>query len=199
MKAICCLLLVLPLLYSCNNQDSQPEKIVADFDSIRKRLDAVNKVANRSTAALYDSVFKKYSESSLRQFYYTVTDCKGYLQDIKRKFIIACGDTTGTLIPEENIEKPSLTNDFFQGDGPGKFLVLQLTDVQKAFLAHTADLALKQKINSLTEVPFSKKEEGFMKLYFYNVPPVAAITILSKFENDIANIEYKILKNYLNK
>ncbi len=198
MKAIFSLVLIF-MLCSCNNQDSRSEKIIADFDSINKKLDAANNSTSHSAFALYDSIFNKEPQSSFRQFYYTVNDCKGYLQDLKRRFIIACGDATGTLIPEESIDKVSLTNDFFQGDGQGKFLVLQLTDVQKAFLTNTTDSTLKQRINSLTEVPFSKKKEGFMKTYFYNVPPVAAMTILSKFENDIENIEYRILKDYLNK
>jgi hypothetical protein len=41
--------------------------------------------------------------------------------------------------------------------------------------------------------------KDFIELYFYNAPPIAVLTILSKFAVDINNIEHKILLEQLNK
>jgi len=41
--------------------------------------------------------------------------------------------------------------------------------------------------------------KDFIELYFYNAPPIAFLTILSKFAVDINNIEHKILLEQLNK
>ena len=78
----------------------------------------------------------------------------------------------------------------------------RLKEVQNYLNAIAIDSSLKDEIKAwntfkLIEEPDGKESSKFMKVYFYSVPPVAAITILSKFENDIKNFENKVLSNCL--
>jgi hypothetical protein len=192
-------LYILFILCSCNNHRSQSDEIFAKIDSLNQSLNKINDRLGQSTSALYDSVEKKYSESYLQQFRYHVSDFKAYMDDLKRRFTIACGDPTGEMLPEGSVDSLELSNKFFIESGPGKDLPAHFEAIKKILLPHTSSSELKERINQLGGAPFNKKEEGFMKTYFNNVPPVAALTILSKFANDVNNIENKILQEYLSK
>jgi hypothetical protein len=169
------------------------------FDSVNQSLNKINERFGHSTSALYDSIEKKYPESHLQQFRYNVSDFKAYMDDLKRRFTIACGDSTGEMLPEGSEGSLELSNKFFIESGPGKDLPAHFEAIKKILLPHTSSPELKEKINQLGGAPFNKKEEGFMKAYFHDVPPVAALTILSKFANDVNSIENRILQEYLSK
>ncbi|HMK24504.1 MAG TPA: hypothetical protein VK483_00640 [Chitinophagaceae bacterium] len=191
-------LLILSILFSCNNHRRKSDQILRKFDSVNLSLKKTNESIGLSTDALYDSIAKKYSETFLQQFRYSVSGFKDYMHDLKHRFIVACGDSTGEMLPPESEVDISRINNFFLSEkSNAKYLLPQLEAMQKTFFAHTSNPELKEQISHL--VPPSKEKDGFMKAYFYDVPPVAALTILSKFENDISNIENKILQEYLSK
>lgn len=176
-----------------------PDEIIRKFDSVNNSLEKVNVPIAQSIDDLYDSIAKKYGESKMQQFYYQLNDCKGFLYDLKSRFVLACGGKSGDILPPEAYESVELTNEYFITNGKGDGLLAYLEDIQKTLLRHTDNNDLKEKITALTQVPFSRDGDGFVKAYFYNTPPVAALTIVSKFENDITTIERQILQEYLRK
>jgi hypothetical protein len=195
MKNILGLLLVIAFC-SCVNH-GEPDKVLKDFDSVNQSLKEINSKYGQSASSLYDSLRKKLGESHLRQFQYTISDCRLYLEDLKRSFKIFCGDSSGTNLPGSSEDKFSLTNSFFANEqGPGRHLLPELKEVQKVSLDNTGNPLLQEQIKDLTKTPPGR---DFMEIYFYDTPPVAVLVILSKFANDINNIEYKILQEQLNK
>jgi hypothetical protein len=211
-----------------NRGESEKERILKEFDSINKSLNnpplsdtdeitkafntvngSLEKISNtifRNSAILYDSLERKLSGNGgygkIQQLYYVVNDFCGYLSDLEMKFKIACGDSTGETLPGESTDNILLTNNFFLKEGYAGNLFQQMKSVQAALLLNTTDSILTEEMNKWIMIPIREKngndENKFTRGYFYYVPPVAAITILHKFENDVRMFENKILNNYLN-
>ena len=106
------------------------------------------------------------------------------------------------MLPEESGDNISPTNDFFLKKGYAGKLFQQMKSVQAALLLNTTDSILTVEMSKWIKIPFGEKkgndENKFARGYFYNTPPVAAITIIHKFENDVRIFENKILISYLN-
>lgn len=198
MRTLITAIFLFPATLACNNRNTS-DGIMEKIDSVNNTLKRANESVHKSSSDLYDAVVRKYGESKLQQFYYHVSDCKGYLDDLKFRFNIFCGDSTGQLLPEARLDDMESTNIFFIEMGNGKILLNQLLKMRELFLQHTQNSDLRQQIEQLGDVPFDKEKKGFVQTYFYMTPPVAALTIISKFENDINIFENKILQEYLSK
>ncbi|TMI70986.1 MAG: hypothetical protein E6H09_14655 [Bacteroidetes bacterium] len=195
MKNLPVLLLALSFC-SCANH-SEPDKVLKDFDSVNQSLKEIDSKYGQSTSSLYDSLKKKLGESRLGLFQLTISNCKSYLEDLQRRFKIFCGDSSGISLPENSEDNISLTNRFFENkQGPAGHLLPNLEEVKKVSLDNTDNPVLEEQIKNMVRTPPGK---DFIELYFYNAPPIAVLTILSKFAVDINNIELKILLEQLNK
>lgn len=206
-------------------KEQEKEKILREFDSLNKSLnkplpydsndglgalkralaplERTEDIVDKNNAILYDSLEKKLAEAGgfgkIRQMRYVVQDCYGYLTDLERQFSLACGDTAGKEIPTGKEGDLSIANEFFFGKGPGSNMEVVFKKTRDALLANTKDSSIIAEINKLGRVreSLAAKHKDFMHAYFYNVPPVAVITILNKFELDIRLIEQRILQEYL--
>lgn len=214
-------------MYSCSNKaKKEQDRLLREFDSISKSLDkpafrdssrggvgtgnGVGSIGSASekallmTILLYDSLEKKFGGtatfSKIQQMSYHMQDFYLYLYDLKRRFYIAAGDSIGRNLPEGKEADLALTNSFFLGKDPDNNVGIKLKNVQAALLLNTKDTSLIEAINKLTSIPVSAqgKQKDFMNAYFYNVPPVAANTILNYYEFTIRNFENQILQDYLN-
>jgi hypothetical protein len=194
-------------LLSCNNHHSASEQILKDFDSVSKSLENTIENASKSTNTLYAEFEKKFaindSFGKISLMQPTFQQFHGFMSGLKRKFIITCGDSSGTALPLQSEDNLSLTNSFFfQKNNEAMYLFPQLKEVQNYLKVIAIDSLLKDEINAwntfkLIEGPRGDEGSKFMKKYFYNLAPVAAITILDKFENDIKKFEDKVLSNCL--
>ena len=171
------------------------EDIVREFDSLNRELDNINDKYN-DLDSLYKIAVSRYAEAFLDQFYLTLKDAKGYLTDLKFRFIQFCGDSAGESIPMKNFDNTKLAHDFFSKDN-GQTLYMRLKDVQRTLMSHNDDPSLDEKIKAMTGPGKEGDVNAFVQTYFSDVPPVAAMTILSKFENDIRDFEIKVLQNLL--
>jgi GldM N-terminal domain len=201
-KHIILSLVVLVVLFSCANHSSTSDEFLEDFDSVSKSLEKTNGRVSKSTNTLYAELEKKFGDNGgfgkIQQMRYYVQDFYGYISDIKFRFNIACGDkSTGLMMPEESTDDLSLTNNFFIENKHAETLVNQMKAVQKVLLLNVTDPSLKDEIERWMVIPVREKKYSFERAYFYNTPPVASISILNKFENDVKVFESKILTNYL--
>jgi hypothetical protein len=189
---------VLYVTAGCNNR-SASDRIMEKFESVSNSLRWVNERVEEINTAIYDSIAKKYGESKLGQFRYHVNDCISYFEDLKYRFIVFCGDSSGRLLPEESLDDINLSGSFFIKEGNGEKLQAQLQNAGKVFLAHAQSPELIKRIKQLGAAPSSSLKKSFAESYFQMTPPVAAMAIISKFENDMKQIESIILQEYLSK
>lgn len=197
--------LVLPVLYSailisfltaCKNAPSAKDKILQDFDSVNQSLNKLNKEFGANTRALYDSITLKYGEIFLKEFQSAITDTRNYIKYLKAGLIVACGGV-GETLPADSYDDLDAAEKFFIKEKNAENLYYKLANVQKAFSSHNDDPLLDEEINKLTLSPKGEGAAAFADAYFNKVPPVAAFTILSKFENDIIVLERKVLQQIL--
>jgi hypothetical protein len=191
MKEMVFISIAFTVLLSCNNNHSASEQVLKDFDSVSKSLENTNEKIPKSTSTLYAEFEKKFaindSFGRISLMRPTFQNFYRFISDLKRKFIIICGDSSGTIVPLQSEDNLSLTNSFFfQKKSEAVYLFGRLKGVQNQLKAIAVDSLLKDEIKAwntfkLIEEPGGSERDKFMKKYFYNVPPVAAITILNKF------------------
>lgn len=188
---------------SCKNSSNEKDEILQKFDSVNKELQkATDKIdsnnKNTGTDALYDSVAMKYTQSMMQEFKTEITDFKVYLHSLKTDFIKFCGGADGQKIPAGKEDNADLTKSFFKKNDKAEELYLKLSDVQKTLSSYNDDPSTEEEITEMVRVPKHEKADKFYKLYFDNTPPVAALTILTKFETDVNMFEKKIVSSFLN-
>lgn len=200
MKEIPAIILLLVFcIYGCNNgsQPAQQDEVMRKFDSVNHSLQQTDRAVESSARDLYKMLEKKWAGTdkagSLQQFRYHIHDFYGYMADLKYRFYTALGDSTGSSMPSAAEDNMDISNRFFMSDEAAWVLEEQLKNVQKVFTRVNSDTALNNKIERLTNHP----GKDFNKGWFYNVPPVAALTILNKFENDVRTIEARLLEHLL--
>jgi len=183
---------------ACNNRrQRERDFMLKQLDTLNQQLKSFQKEMEPDKYVLYDSVAKKYTEVYLEQFRSTLSDCITYIGDLKLRFAKYCGDKEGLAIPANKEDSIDLTNRFFIKDGNGEILYFRLTDVQKTMSSHNDDPELDKEIQSMTSISEEEGAKVFTRKYFNGIPPVAAMTILSKFVNDIDRLEKKVLQQIL--
>ena len=189
---------VLLVIASCHNTGSEKQEIVQKFDSVDQKLKNEDTVINNPDInALYDTVAVKYTPHMMGEFKSAVTEFKTYIQSLKKEFVSFCGGTDGKTIPEDRQDDENLTKTFFKKDNKGEDLYYKLSDIQTTLSSYNDDPAMEEEITEMVRVPKHGKPDKFYKLYFNNVPPVAILTILSKFETDVIMFERKIVQSFL--
>ena len=120
-----------------------------------------------------------------------------YIEELKKQIKIASGGTKPTYADfnQDNLEGP--TNLMADPGTKGNELKQKLTEYRNTLLNINPEIKSKFE-NSLPlklETPPSSGEikKSWSDVYFNMVPAIAAITILSKFENDIKNSEAMIV------
>jgi hypothetical protein len=198
-KSVCWIVYLFSFTLIFTHCKSKKEKtnvdVVREFDSLNRELDKMNN-SYEEIDTLSNAIAAKYSQSFLQQFTFVLTDCKKYLSDLKFRFVQFCGDTAGESIPMKNFNNTELARDFFSKEN-GETLYNKLKQAQKTLTSHNDDPVLDEKINTMTGSEKGNDVKTFVQTYFSNIPPVAAMTIISKFENDIRYFEIEVLKNLL--
>jgi len=125
-----------------------------------------------------------------------------YIEGLKQELKVEAGlDAATGEFKEDDLE--AATRLFVSappaGKNKGKDLYQKLSDVKAKLLAIDPDIA-KEFDKTLPidlEIPKSKNEasnKDWASAYFHMTPTIAAITILSKFQNDIKNSEAQVVE-----
>ncbi|HEX7844908.1 MAG TPA: hypothetical protein VF476_03845 [Chitinophagaceae bacterium] len=182
------------VISSCSNgvSDKEKDRILQNFDSIRLSLEKGGTLQN--SRLLYDSLVSRlmHEPDPWRQFYYSVHDFYGYIDNVQGRFQAECGDSAW----ENNIE---ITNRFFADNkNTSAGLYGSLKSVLNYLHSKATDSATRGKISTFDHATFGKMRsmEDMKKVYFHNVPPVAVITILNSFEQKVRDLELLVLKEH---
>lgn len=188
----CCSLLVT----ACNEQAVKQAEINEPF---RKTADTLQKNAGPAAERLhlYKTAETRLNggegSSRLQQLRYATTDFYGYIDMLTGRLVQSCLDSNAKEQDNNGAEAVACTNQFFASEKNAAQLLPQLTGLQKQFGFYANSETLQRKIAKLTEYPGKEKGGDFLRGWFYNVPPVAAFTMLRHFENEVQGIEKRIL------
>jgi gliding motility-associated protein GldM len=209
-KMINMMYLVLTALLALNVSS----EILNAFKTVNKSLENTNSTVDKSTQTIMTSLQQKMSDPSTAtkaQFWYPkaqqvqgyaktiYTYIQGLKDDILRK---AGGDPNN---PSKNFKEDNLdiATRMMVDKGEGKKLLQELANFKKNVLAvdHSIDSAFSTSLPIDLTAPKtgSKANKSWEAAYFRMVPTVAALTILSKFQNDVKTTENRIIQHCHNK
>jgi gliding motility-associated protein GldM len=188
-------------------------EILNAFKTVNRSLENTNTTVNKSTETIMKSLDQKRSDPSTAtkaQYWYPkaqqvqayAKDVYAYIQSLKEEIINkAGGDPEKRSFKSDNLD---IATRMMVDKGKGKELLQQLADFKNNVLKKvdpSIDSAFGTSLPINLEVPKTqdKSNKTWERAYFHMVPTVAALTILSKFQNDVKTSENRIVQFCHNK
>ena len=203
-KMINMMYLVLTALLALNVSS----EILNAFKTVNNSLEATNKVVNASTQEIMTSLQSKLNEDGTReraQIWYPhakkaqdlTADLYNYIQKFKDQILKEAGADYAKGDSSYKDDNLDIATRIMVEHGGGKELYKRLDEYKKEILGLDPKIS-GQFANSL---PISlakpktqnKGNKSWEDAYFRMVPTVAALTILSKFQNDVKTTENKVV------
>jgi gliding motility-associated protein GldM len=182
-------------------------EILNAFKTVNKSLEITNVTVNNSSEtimkSLEDKMLDPATAARAKKWYPKAKQVQDYsktayafIQVIKDDIIKqGGGDPDKTSFKADNLD---IATRLMIDGGKAKELQAQLETFKKNVLGvdPSIDSAFANTLPINTAVPttVSKANRTFARAYFHMVPTVAALTILSKFQNDIKTSENKIVQ-----
>jgi gliding motility-associated protein GldM len=203
-KMINMMYLVLTALLALNVSS----EILNAFKTVNNSLEKTNEVVNSSTAEIMTSLQNKLKDDGTRERAQTwlpkaqktqelTTDLYNYIQKFKDQILTEAGANFSkgdSTYKDDNLD---IATRIMVEHGGGKELYKKLEQYKKDILA--IDTAIAQNFSTSLPINLSKPRTSnkgnktWEDAYFRMVPTVAALTILSKFQNDVKTTENKVV------
>jgi gliding motility-associated protein GldM len=182
-------------------------EILNAFKTVNNSLEKTNEVVTASTNEIMTSLEEKKKDpgtaakaniwyEKAKQAQDLSKQMYAFIDDLKKK--IATGAKYDpTSDKDKGIDNLDVTTRVMVEKGDGKLLKSKLEEYKKKVL--DIDSLIKQNFNSSlpinTDMPKTKNKSNktWESAYFHMVPTVAAMTILSKFQNDVKTSENKVI------
>ena len=204
-KMINIMYLVLTALLALNVSS----EILNAFKTVNNSLLTSNTATNSSTSQIFGSLTDKLTEPGAQEkaaiWHPIAKDIMGYAQkantaieEMKKELVLAAGGDKADPYKgykEDNLEAATRV---FVKKGKGKELLQLLTDFKNNVLKRDSAIgrAFATSLPINLDKPISQtgdKKKNWEESYFHMVPTIAALTILSKFQNDIKVSENKVV------
>lgn len=209
-KMINLMYLVLTALLALNVSS----EILNAFKTVKSSLDNSSVLAGSKTAQLFQSFQKKMEKPETKEKA-TIWFAKAqeaqkkseeifkYIDELKMELMKEAGynPPKDTTFKEDNLE--AATRLFVEvapkGKGKGKELLKKLEDYKKGLLA--IDSSIQLEIGNALPIDLSMPKtqsagnNTWEAAYFRMTPTIAALTILSKFQNDVRNAEAQVVEH----
>lgn len=188
-------------------------EILNAFKTVNRSLENTNTTVNKSTETIMASLEQKMTEPATAekariwqpkalQIQGYAKTAYAYIQGLKDQILTkADGDPKK---PEKSYKEDNLdiTTRMMVDKGEGKKLLAKLEEFRKNVLAVDPEMAKEFATTlpiDLSAPKIGGKTKSWEYAYFHMVPTVAAITILSKFQNDVKTSENKLIAYCHNK
>ena len=124
-------------------------------------------------------------------------DLDTYINDLKKKLKEGAGLRIVDGKEDFKADNLDASTRLFETNGEGKKLLQKLEDYKKSVLSLDAKIgtAFANNFPVSTDVPVSQEggKKDFTTSFFHMTPTVAALTMLSKFQNNIKNAESQVV------
>ncbi|MEJ8841158.1 gliding motility protein GldM [Lacibacter sp. H375] len=191
-------------------------EIINAFKVVDNSLTTTNTVVNRSTETIMESfkiklaapesrvkaeVWMPKAETAVR-LTKEVTD---YIEQLKMKIKVEAGydpKDPESKFKEDNVD---IATRIMDKQGEGEKLRAKLEQYKKAMLAIDPEVAkmFEKNLPINTEIPKSNTRQmgkvTWASAYFHMTPTVAALTMLSKFQNDVKTTESRFVNEFHNR
>ena len=203
-KMINMMYLVLTALLALNVSS----EILNAFKTVNNSLESTNKVVNASTQEIMASLQTKLSDDGTKEraaLWYPhaqkaqqlSTDLYNYIQKFKDQILSEAGADFAKGDSSYKDDNLDISTRIMVEHGGGKELYKRLDQYKKEILALDPEIgkqfATSLPINLTKPKTQNKGNKSWEDAYFRMVPTVAALTILSKFQNDVKTSENKVI------
>src|SRR5258706_5279246 len=189
-------------------------EILNAFKTVNNSLQNTNTTIDKSTGTILTSLQEKLTDpttATRAQIWYPkaqqaqgfAKEAYSYIQGLKDAILTKSdGDPKNPdkSYKEDNLDIPTR---MMVDKGEGKKLLQKLTEFKKNMLGidPSIDSAFKDVLTIDLNIPKTqnKSNKTWESVYFHMVPTVAALTILSKFQNDVKTSENRIVAYCHNK
>jgi gliding motility-associated protein GldM len=204
-KMINIMYLVLTALLALNVSS----EILNAFKTVNNSLVKTNTVVNTSTGEIYKSLVDKKTdpqtaakaqkwEPKAKQAMDIAAKANAFIQGLKDEILTAAGGDPNDPTKKFKEDNLDVATRLLIKQGKGKQLLQVLTDFRNSMIG--LDDSLKAEIEKKLQIDLEKppsqtgnNKKNWEEAYFHMVPTVAAMTILSKFQNDIKTSENKVV------
>jgi gliding motility-associated protein GldM len=189
-------------------------EILNAFKTVNHSLETTNTTVDKSTQTIMGSLQQKLTDpltaTKAQIWYPKAQQVQGYaknvysfLDELKTKIVKAAGgdfEKGDSSYKEDNLDVPTR---IMVEQGEGKKLKKMLEDYRQNVL--TVDPEITKEFSNSLPIDLSmprtknKSNKTWEAAYFHMVPAVAALTMLSKFQNDIKTSENRVIAYCHNK
>lgn len=187
-------------------------EVLDGFTVVESSLKRTTEQTQKENQSLYDAFDKQYRSNStkVQEWYNKAIIVKNESQKlydliaaIKQRIVIEADGKDGTPDSLKNRESLEATaRVFFAPEKPNDGnLWLAINNYRERMIALVEDPVKKNTISSnlSTEAPVNKENKNWTEFYFESMPAVAAVTMLSKLQNDIRYVEGEVLLSLMDK
>ena len=177
------LIFFLPLSLFLTHCQSPSDQIKDAFKTVDKSLEKSNDVFSNSIEGLYsaiNSIRQKNEQLALKadSIYFATNEANKFIDSLKQTMQFQ--DTSGTNL--------NLATKLLVFTNTGDSLAKVLLDVYANTNSYPFDNTKRQGLDSVLQpIREVQSDKQWTKKYFERTPTVAAMTILSKFQNDCTN------------
>ena len=192
-------------------------EIINAFKVVDNSLTTTNNVIDRSTTTIMESFKVKLKDPTsavkaaiwmpkAQEAVKLTKEMSDYIEQLKLKLKIEAGydpNDPESTFKEDNVDVATRVMD---KQGEGEKLRKKLEDYRKAMIAldDSVGRALGKGLPINTEIPKLKNssklgQTTWTYAYFHMTPTVAALTMLSKFQNDVKTTENRIVNEFHNR
>jgi len=203
-KMINMMYLVLTALLALNVSS----EILNAFKTVNSTLEKSNTTITNSTATIMNSLKQKLNDPSTSEkakiWYPNAEKIQGYaaevntyIQGLKNDILTKAGGDPNDPNKKYKDDNLDIATRMMVDKGEGKKLLKMLGDFKTNVFS--VDSAIAREFKSSLPIDLSipqtqnKSNKTWEEAYFHMVPTVAALTILSKFQNDIKTSENKVI------
>lgn len=181
-------------------------EILNAFKTVNNSLEKTNEVVSASTNQVMTSLKEKLADPGTREkamiWYPKAEKVQGYAKGLYeyieglKKSIMTSAKYDPASGKDKGVDNLEVSTRIMVDKGEGKTLKNKLEEFKKLILADSAlakNFASSLSIN--TDMPKTKNKSNrtWEAAYFHMVPTVAALTILSKFQNDVKTSENNVV------
>ncbi len=182
-------------------------EILNAFKTINDSLEKTNGTVRASTTQIFGSLTEKMSEDATREkasiwqprakaVIDQSASAYDFIENLKKELIVATGGDPADPSKKFKEDDQNTVTRILVKEGKAKQLYQILSDYKTNVLKDSALRAEFEKSLPISlEMPKSmnSNKKSWEEAYFYMAPTVGALSILSKFQNDIRNAENKMV------
>ncbi len=176
--------LVVFSLFSCHSPSS---KIIEDFKKVDNTLDKSNQSIENANRLLSDALINGSGFIKIKN---TASELISYIEAVKEKI----KQVSGNVDSNDGMTNLTTSNKILLDQKKADTIFAALKNFQQLVLLKCDDNSVKAIVNN--NFYFLNDNEKNNKSFFKNMPTVTALTMLSKYQNDIKSTENLILFNY---